>query len=189
MRSAPFVPDAAPMRARAVLAGACALAALVAGCSTATRQKVLTFFFDGVPPPRAAGVASPPAPGSPQGAAAGPALVRDHGPYAARLCQACHESQATNALVAPRDQICFRCHEIALDRQHVHGPIASGGCLVCHDPHGSGNRALLVSASDSFCFDCHDRGVVQAIAGHEGTEEGCTDCHDAHASDSQSLLK
>jgi predicted CXXCH cytochrome family protein len=91
--------------------------------------------------------------------------------------------------VAPRDQICFRCHEIALDRQHVHGPIASGGCLVCHDPHGSGNRALLVSASDSFCFDCHDRGVVQAIAGHEGTEEGCTDCHDAHASDSQSLLK
>jgi predicted CXXCH cytochrome family protein len=105
------------------------------------------------------------------------------------MCGACHEAQATNALVAPRDQICFRCHEIALDRKYVHGPIASGGCLVCHDPHGSGNRALLVSASDRFCFHCHDRDLVHRIDGHEGLEEGCTDCHDAHASDERSLLR
>jgi len=177
------------MRPRAAVAGACALAALSLACSSTTRHKVLTFFFDGVPPLQTAEAA----PGAPSGAPAAAGVPRevprDHGPYAARLCGACHLAQATNALIAPRDQICFRCHEIALNRKYVHGPIASGGCLVCHDPHASGNRALLVSGSDRFCFHCHDRDVVHGIAGHEGLEEGCTDCHDAHASDERFLLR
>jgi predicted CXXCH cytochrome family protein len=177
------------MRARAAVAGACALAAWSLACSGATRHKVLTFFFDGVPPPRAAETVAGVSSGASAAAGSPHEAPRDHGPYAARMCGACHEAQATNALVAPRDQICFRCHEIALDRKYVHGPIASGGCLVCHDPHGSGNRALLVSASDRFCFHCHDRDLVHRIDGHEGLEEGCTDCHDAHASDERSLLR
>lgn len=193
MERVPGVAVRGPLRAWAALAVACALAAvsaMSAGCAAATRHKVLTFFFDGVPPPRAAGPGEGRPAASPADTVrAGRAAPRDHGPYAARLCGACHEARATNALIAPRDQLCFRCHEIGVERKYVHGPIASGGCLVCHDPHGSGYRALLVSESDSFCFRCHDRGLVQAIPGHGGMEEGCTDCHDAHASDSQSLLK
>jgi predicted CXXCH cytochrome family protein len=161
---------------------------LSASCAAATRYRVLTFLFDGVPPPSATAAAGP------AGGAAGPAVSagavrpRDHGPYEARMCDACHKA-GTNALVAPKDELCFRCHELRVDRRYIHGPIASGGCLVCHDPHSSPYRSLLVSESDSFCFHCHDRAAVAAVAGHEGVESGCTGCHDAHASDTKFLLK
>ena len=176
---------------RTVRLAACALfaALLSASCATATRYKVLSFLFDGVPPPPAPGTASQAA-GAPGGAAAAPVLMsRDHGPYAARMCGACHEAAATNALVEPKDQLCFRCHELRVDRRYVHGPVASGGCLVCHDPHSSPYRFLLVSDSDSFCFHCHDHAAVAAVPGHEGVESGCTGCHDAHASDTKFLLR
>ena len=53
-------------------------------------------------------------------------------------------------------QLCGRCHELDLTRRYVHGPLASGGCTVCHDPHSSRYRYLLVSDSDGFCLSCHD---------------------------------
>lgn len=175
------------MKVPARRAGTLLLAALCLDCSAATRNRVLTFFFDGVPPPVAAPEAQP---GSgPEAAAGRPIRSYEHGPYAARLCSACHEAAATNALVAPRDQLCFRCHELQLDRKHVHGPIASGGCLVCHDPHRSSYAGLLVSGSDGFCFYCHDARNVEAIEGHEGMAGGCTECHDAHSSEQQYLLR
>jgi predicted CXXCH cytochrome family protein len=94
-----------------------------------------------------------------------------------------------NALVAPGDELCFRCHDLRLDKPYVHGPLASGGCLVCHDPHRSRYRALLVSASDGFCFHCHEASSLQPIRGHESGGERCTACHDAHMSDRPHLLK
>jgi predicted CXXCH cytochrome family protein len=175
---------------RTVSLAACALATalLSAACAAGTRYRVMSFLFDGVPPPRAA-AATAPAGGAPGAAVPAAVTPHDHGPYAARMCGACHEAAATNALVAPKDQLCFRCHELRMDRKYVHGPIASGGCLVCHDPHSSPYRYLLVSDSDSFCFHCHDHAAVAAAPGHEGVESGCTGCHDAHASDTKYLLK
>ena len=136
-----------------LVAGAVALgavAALAAGCSTAKHHRVLSFFFDGVPDPQAAVVST----GPEVQAAVGRQLVRpgEHGPFAAKLCDGCHDSKATNALVAPIEQLCVRCHELGATQAYVHGPLASGGCLVCHDPHRSANRFLLVSASDGFCL-------------------------------------
>lgn len=176
-------------RHRSRYTGTLLLAALCLGCSATTRNKVLTMFFDGVPPLQAGG-AQPPQPGAAPGTEAGkPIGMREHGPYAARLCGACHEAAATNALVAPRDRLCFQCHKLQIDKKYVHGPVASGGCLVCHDPHRSSNAYLLVSDSDSFCFHCHTERSVQAIEGHADVEGGCTECHDAHASDQKYLLK
>lgn len=177
-----------PMKAWAVVTGACAAALLTAACAATTRYKVLSFLFDGVPPPVAPAEAGA-AGAAGQGVGADRVAPRDHGPYAARMCGACHEAAATNALVAPKDELCFRCHDLQIDKRYVHGPIASGGCLVCHDPHGSSYRYLLVSDSDTFCFHCHDRAAVAAVTGHEGVEDGCTGCHDAHASDTKYLLK
>jgi predicted CXXCH cytochrome family protein len=177
------------MRWRGIVACVCVAAVLSAACAATTRHKVLSILFDGVPP------LPGPAAGADATAAAGPSVAavpvaaRDHGPYAARMCGACHESAATNVLVAPKDELCFRCHELRVDRRYVHGPIASGGCLVCHDPHGSRYRYLLVSDSDSFCFHCHDRAAVATVPGHEDVESGCTGCHDAHASDTKGLLR
>jgi predicted CXXCH cytochrome family protein len=176
------------MNAWKALSSACIAAVLATGCDATTRHRILTHFFDGVPPLQEAGQA-PGASRAPGGGAAPAAKVREHGPYAAKLCDACHDPLATNALVVPRDQLCGRCHEIRLDKKYVHGPLASGGCLVCHDPHSSPNSHLLVSESGGFCFHCHDRDSVARIGGHEDLEGGCTDCHDAHQSDTKYLLK
>jgi len=177
-------------RLATLVGGAAALvatAALVVGCSTAKHHRVLSFFFDGVPEPAAAAVSDTPA----VQASVGRQLVRaaEHGPYAAKLCDSCHDSRVTNALVAPVEQLCVRCHELGEARAYVHGPLASGGCTVCHDPHRSANRFLLVSASDSFCMQCHDRADLSSADGHGGEAADCTDCHDAHMSDRQFLLR
>ena len=168
---------------------ACFAAAFSLSCSATTRHRVLSTFFDGVPPEKA-----PSAQGAPGASPAAATVTRrsgfgQHGPYAAGLCGACHESGATNALVVPKDELCLRCHQLRLDKKYVHGPIASGGCLVCHDPHSSRYRFLLLSDSDRFCFHCHDRESLTKIEGHGGTEEKCTECHDAHMSDQRYLLK
>ena len=162
------------------------LAVLFAACEPAARYRVLSVLFDGVPPP--------PTPVSEVAAPAGAQPVRkivygEHGPYAAKLCGACHESAATNKLVAPREQLCFRCHDIKMDKKYIHGPLASGGCTVCHDPHSSRYRYLLISESDSFCLHCHDRDTVMKTAAHSGVGEQCTVCHDAHMSDKRYLLR
>jgi predicted CXXCH cytochrome family protein len=142
-----------------------------------------------VPPSRAdrAAALSTPAPGGAAGSRR--AGFREHGPYAAKQCDACHDPGATNALVLPADQLCFQCHDLKLDKKYIHGPLASGGCLVCHDPHSSQYRYLLVSESDGFCLHCHDRKDLSKVGAHADLQESCTTCHDAHMSDSRYLLK
>jgi len=177
-------------KAACLVLGAAALfvaAALSAGCSTATHHRVLSIFFDGVPEAKAAVGSDAPA----VQASVGRQLVRpgEHGPYAAKLCDSCHNSKATNALVVPAEQLCSRCHELGDAKAFVHGPLASGGCLVCHDPHRSANRFLLVSATDGFCLQCHDRATLSPAEGHAGSATDCTHCHDAHMSDRKYLLR
>jgi len=178
------------MRTRTLAIGLCVVVAWTAGCSATTRHRVLTFLFDGVPPLQARGPseAKPPADGMDAAGPQQPALY-EHGPYAARLCGSCHDAAATNALVAPRDRLCLRCHDLGPDKKYVHGPVASGGCLVCHDPHSSARRFLLVAEPDGVCLGCHEAGDVARIEAHGGAATGCTSCHDAHMSDSPYLLK
>jgi predicted CXXCH cytochrome family protein len=164
--------------------------ALAGGCSPAARYQVLSFLFDGVPAPGARngdGGKQPVA--EPQPGALRKPHYGEHGPYAARLCNGCHEPGATNVLVLPAEQLCFKCHDLDLGKKYVHGPIASGGCRVCHDPHSSQYRYLLVSASDTFCYHCHEREIVQEGAAHAGVNGQCTTCHDPHMSDRKYLLR
>ena len=164
-------------------------ALVLIGCSATARHKTLTMFFDGVPPQGAPSAG----PARPQTATTigSPSVIpvgSERGPYAARLCDACHQ-RGTNALVAPQEALCLRCHQLDLDKAYVHGPLASGGCLVCHDPHSSRFGSLLVSESGGFCLSCHERDAVARIEGHADITEGCTTCHDAHGSDVKYLLK
>jgi predicted CXXCH cytochrome family protein len=177
------------MKLWTVATGICVAVALSAGCSATTRHSVLTYFFDGVPPLREAVSAAEPSGGPAGSAPASQVTRRDHGPYAAKLCSACHNTGATNALVAPGEELCFKCHDLRLDKKYIHGPLASGGCLQCHDPHGSRYRYLLVSDSESFCLRCHDREALEGTGTHAGSQEPCTACHDAHMSDNEYLLK
>jgi predicted CXXCH cytochrome family protein len=177
------------MKVWTVVACIAVVPVLSIGCDATSRYKVLSVFFDGVPPPKVAEAPEPKEATNPETPQPRQVGYREHGPYAARLCNACHESAATNALVLPRDQLCFKCHEFRTDKKYVHGPLASGGCTACHDPHSSQYRYLLVSESDSFCFYCHDRDRVLSISAHEGIEQQCTTCHDPHMSDKKYLLR
>ena len=178
------------MRMRTAILACCMTTALVCGCNTTKSHKVLSFFFDGVPEPGKA----PVEPGSRDaGKEGGPAPAaapryREHGPYAAKQCEACHV-KATNRLVLPDEELCFKCHPLDVRKKQVHGPLASGGCGVCHEPHGSIHPFLLVSEPKEFCFHCHDRNALASRGGHGGMETQCTACHDAHGSDEEYLLK
>ena len=178
------------MKGWAVAACVSALAVLLIGCDATARYKVLSFFFDGVPPPEPPGAAEARrAAAAAGGVPAQPVHVWVHGPYGARLCNACHVPGEMNTLAAPGEQLCFQCHDIKMGKKYVHGPLASGGCTACHDPHSSRYRYLLVAESDTFCFYCHDRQAVAKVGAHAGVTEQCTTCHDAHMSDKKYLLK
>ena len=153
-----------------------------------TRYKTLSIFFDGVPNPEEEALKSrnTKAGGGKERQAA--ATYRMHGPYAARLCSACHQI-GTNALILPIEQLCFNCHVLQFDKKYVHGPVAAGGCKTCHDPHGSSFPALLVAEARVFCFKCHSEKDIAKNEVHKGVTEECTECHDAHSSDQVYLLR
>jgi len=157
----------------------------VFGCEPRTNYQVLSFFFDGVPNPDQA---------AQNGTAGGekPKLARttyrEHGPFAAKMCDGCHD-RSTNVLIMPVEKLCLNCHTIPLDKKYIHGPVVSGGCKVCHDPHGSAFPFLLVSEPVHFCYYCHSEKDVMKNEVHNGVTEACTVCHNAHMSDKQYLLK
>jgi len=178
------------MKEWTAVAGMSVAAVLMTSCDPAARYRVLSFVFDGVPPPQVAGEGQgQPTQTPPGGVELHKGAFREHGPYGAKLCNACHESAASNTFVVRRDQLCVRCHEIQVDKKYVHGPLASGGCTACHDPHSSKYRYLLLAEADGFCFSCHDREAVATVGAHAGVGEDCTACHTPHASDKQYLLR
>jgi predicted CXXCH cytochrome family protein len=162
----------------------------IGGCAGDSGYKVLSFFFDGVPDPAEKKAAEAGKETGDKTASSSGLKYKAsvHGPYAAKLCNGCH-NRSTNALLMPLRELCFKCHEFNMEKKYVHGPLAAGGCTVCHDPHSSGNRFLLVSASENFCFHCHDKRSVDENAAHKGIQPDCTSCHSAHMSDMQYLLK
>ncbi len=166
------------------------VAALLVGCNATTRYEVLSLFLDGVPLPPKEPTAEELAAIPGQTFQPPKVRYREHGPYAAKLCSACHVSTALNSLVVPREQLCFRCHVFGAEKKFVHGPLASGGCTACHDPHSSQNAYLLISASDSFCLHCHDSKNIARNEVHRGIDEHqCTTCHNPHMSDKKYLLR
>jgi len=174
---------------RAILA-CCMIPVLLCACNTTKSHKVLSFFFDGVPEPGAVPVEQV-GRNNRKGGATAPATAsryREHGPYAAKQCQACH-LKATSRLILPIEELCLSCHSLNVRKKYLHGPIASGGCKVCHEPHGSIHPFLLVSEPKEFCLHCHDANAIAKSDAHKGREAQCTMCHDAHSSDEDYLLK
>ncbi len=158
---------------------------VIAGCEAQTRYQVLSFFFDGVPAPedQVTGEVHPGA----EGQAAKSEGGTKHGPYAARMCTACHD-QNTNTLLLPKTELCFKCHILNTGRRQ-HGPVAAGGCLVCHDPHRSANPYMLVAPPRQFCLYCHDPQDIFSRDVHKDNTMSCTDCHNPHGSDNEYFLR
>ena len=112
-----------------------------------------------------------------------------------RRCLECHDAHATkHKKLLRKDQVttCLSCHdkEVEADedggmllnmKKHLkenpnwHGPIKDvakeGGCIACHDPHGSNNFSILRKSftknfydnfdnKEFFCFKCHEQKKV-----------------------------
>lgn len=159
----------------------------VSACSQQTRYRTLSLFFDGVPDPAKQAAADKKRGAAP--AETEKARVTNHGPYAARMCDACHRADGAG-LIMPAEELCMNCHVLDIRKKYVHGPVASGNCRTCHNPHGTGKPFLLSAEPTTFCFFCHDKDTTMNRVVH-GAAAGtpCTDCHDPHGSDSEYLLR
>lgn len=162
---------------------------LFEGCTPEAKYKYLSYVVDGVPPPQETEQKDVVA-GPGQKAPSEKLRVFAHKPYAERMCSSCHETGVSNRLLYPKEELCYTCHSFDVKAAWVHGPLDSGGCLMCHDPHISEFRYMLVAKSEEFCLYCHNKSFILSFAAHaDALEKGCVACHDAHMSDRRFMLK
>lgn len=169
----------------------------LASCSEMERHRTMTFFFDGVPP--LAGEMSTHGPFDANGVSAeggaGTGGWYVHEPL--KDCTQCHASRRRASfsrevqLVAESPQLCFRCHsEYAHLSGWVHGPVATGECLFCHEPHKTRNRFLLTNPVPELCHRCHDPEALALIENHtDRSYANCIECHEGHAAATRWLLR
>jgi len=123
-----------------------------------------------------------------------------HRPFADGSCNGCHRapSAARVRLRSRGERLCSACHsdldEAPGENGSVHaalkGKRGRAGCLSCHDPHMSAERALLLETGPELCAGCHEELVLAATAdtGHAPAAEDCTSCHQPHTSAQAGLL-
>ena len=166
-------------------------------CDEAERYKTLTFFFDGVPPPGSTGPQGEPLDSNllePDQTGQTPAWYV-HEPR--KDCTTCHGKRKQRGfssetyLIAQEPELCYNCHDdYTVSALFVHGPVAVGQCLFCHNPHKSKIEHLLREPEPGLCYQCHDINTIELIAAHlPNQQSSCTNCHNPHASSLKALLK
>ena len=160
------------------------------GCTPQQRYHTLSFFFDGVPDPRAASASNADSGNKARLDSRHKPLLHQHKPFADGNCTACHGTDTKTIDVAHVAQICQTCHP-GLRTQYpvMHEPVLIGDCLWCHLPHESNEPALLVNSSPRLCIQCHDRNTLSTRPPeHQAEEINCLDCHLGHGGTTHQLL-
>jgi len=178
-------------------AGLTILFLLLSSCEEVGRHKALTFFFDGVPPLRSEISETESSVQKEDKTPAGAPVGSWHTHEPIKDCTSCHGNQFRRGtsrkvqLVAQVPELCHQCHkEHSPSEGWVHGPVATGDCLLCHEPHKAKNESLLRKPVPELCYQCHESGAIRAIRNHAGPSYGhCVDCHEGHAGETKSLLK
>ncbi|MFQ5510695.1 MAG: cytochrome c3 family protein [Candidatus Krumholzibacteriia bacterium] len=157
----------------AVLAGA----ASQCGCSGGRSHKVISFLFDGVPPPRSTV--------TPDTSVA----VRRERPDRAAASR--DSVRASFVMHSPyEDRECDNCHNLPGRAQRASG--RAGMPSLNPGAEGSG---WLVMAPERLCFECHDDKTAEyaeenKLIIHSPVEEGeCLQCHEPHRSRYEHLLR
>ena len=66
------------------------------------------------------------------------------------------KGKAPKGLSVEGPALCAKCHDDKLfEGKLVHGPVAAGMCMGCHNPHSSDNQGLLKKKPAALCLDCH----------------------------------
>ena len=165
-------------------------------CDEVKHHETLTFFFDGVPPLQPemlegelvdANSLETDQPGQKP-------LWYVHEPR--KDCSICHGKRKQRGfssqtyLTKSVPKLCYDCHtDYTESASFVHGPVAVGQCIFCHNPHKSKIKNLLVAPEPGLCYLCHDTDTIELIAAHLTKQlSPCTDCHNPHASYTKALL-
>lgn len=147
-----------------------------------------------------------------QAAARERSLVK-HGPMNdQKSCKNCHDphfADQPRLLLTAQLALCLACHDRELEtgrgkianmkallqaNKNAHGPVQSGDCISCHDPHGSNYWRILVQYypaefytpySDgkyALCFTCHDKTAFtdQRTKTATGFRDGERNLHFVH---------
>jgi predicted CXXCH cytochrome family protein len=138
-------------------------------------------------------------------------------------CESCHaeidastlphksKGKSTKGLLAEAPALCANCHDKQLfEGKVVHGPVAAGMCLGCHNPHASDYLGLLKKEPATLCLDCHPdiKKGPHVIAGftrsghplgneakevqdplRPGKKFYCAGCHEPHRSELPKLSR
>lgn len=125
-----------------------------------------------------------------------------HSPAATLLCWSCHQdTKKPNKIIVPSgkvDSLCFQCHVNERrwpEMSHVHGPVGTGDCTVCHNPHGDQYKSQLWANGEvELCLACHtdkkmfvNGGSVKFTHGIL-SGKGCIVCHSPHATENRFQL-
>lgn len=115
----------------------------------------------------------------------------EHRPWKEKNCKGCHDFKAESKLLTSKKEICYLCHKNFIQGTFVHGPVAVGACLACHDPHSSANPSLLRLPLKEICFKCHREERLAAKMHEKIISRGmlCVDCHDPHSRNMRYFLK
>ncbi len=168
----------------------------MSSCTDTVRHRALSFFFDGVPPLSGQVMETTSIDDSmnPRRRRVEPTWFL-HEPQA--NCERCHGTQ-TQAnfsrqvnLVSSLPALCYECHDMPQGgKGWVHGPVASGQCVICHEPHRSVNKYLLKKPEPQICYQCHEETSLKTLSGHGQTSfQTCLDCHAGHHSLAKHLLR
>ncbi len=180
----------------ALLVGLLLLWGTLAGCNESQRHRVLTFFFDGVPPLHPSSDEATSLQNlTPQAATTSDSTWTVHPPI--EDCTQCHGQQRGKGfsgqvqLVTPVPALCDGCHtRPTADQGWVHGPVVKGECLFCHEPHRTQTPHLLRQPPPTLCFQCHDADAVRQVKYHQlPSYKNCLACHVGHVSHSRYLLR
>ena len=175
---------------------------VLTGCDRVARHKVLTFFFEGVPPldsdsqiadGETSTVESSEAAGDKEPTKVSK-QIRASRHEAGKGCEQCHLGQGgwdRKRLAEPLPDLCYSCHtDYSVASGYLHGPIAAADCVFCHNPHQSRYVHLQKEPQPKLCYQCHLQEDIASIAGHQDTRyDICTECHDPHTGSTRDFLR
>lgn len=170
----------------------------ILSCDEVQRHKMLTFFFDGVPPLGSEDVSDVNSvdEGDQQVTQQNDTTWFIHKP--SKECTNCHDMSkipkwATPEFTKEPPQMCYDCHpesSYSGSTDYVHGPVVVGDCVFCHNPHRSKYEHLLKLPVPDICHSCHEKEDIESIADHSAELlSECLDCHVGHSSPAKGLLK
>ncbi|MHB1457818.1 MAG: cytochrome c3 family protein [Armatimonadota bacterium] len=112
-------------------------------------------------------------------------------------CHTGHPDANNKTLIKPVTEICLDCHVSLLEdapgkkSAYTHSPVATGKCIMCHDPHGNAGTSMMVKDMKSVCEKCHktdDPKLVTAHSNYPIAGSQCNSCHDPHSHDHKGKL-